>query len=67
MVVVASAGMRCMRPRVSSILGFPEEKLKSVVENDDEDDDGSISDAVLEFHMARGYNCFVGLLNLSFA
>lgn len=33
-----SSGKRCMRPRVSSIVGFPEEKLKREVENEDEED-----------------------------
>jgi len=45
-----------MRPRVSSILGFPEEKLKREVEKEDEEEDslGSSSEgiaAVLEVEL----------------
>jgi uncharacterized OsmC-like protein len=39
-----------MRPRVSSILGFPEEKLKRVVEKE-EDSVCSSSETLLELHI----------------
>jgi uncharacterized OsmC-like protein len=45
-----SSGKTCMRPRVSSILGFPEEKLKRVVEKE-EDSVCSSSETLLELHI----------------
>lgn len=46
-----SSGKTCMRPRVSSILGFPEEKLNIEVENED-DSLCSSSESLLEPHIA---------------
>ncbi|GAU27837.1 hypothetical protein TSUD_114170 [Trifolium subterraneum] len=46
-----SWGKTCMRPRVSSILGFPEEKLKRVVEKEEDSVCSSSETLLVELHI----------------
>jgi len=46
------SGKTCMRPRVSSILGFPEEKLKREVEKEEDSVCSSSETILLELHIA---------------
>jgi len=46
------SGKTCMRPRVSSILGLPEEKLKREVEKEEDSVCSSSETTLLELHIA---------------
>nr|AFK43453.1 unknown [Medicago truncatula] len=50
------SGKTCMRPRVSSILGFPEEKLKREVEKEEDSVCSSSETTLLELHIGTLLN-----------